>query len=334
VKVLLRAGADAKSYRDSDGCSALHIATAAGHISIAKALHAAGADLGMRTGDGSTALIWATVNEKPQSVRWLLANGADPNASVSDTPIGGGLCCLPLNVHGRTTALYHAAHYNLPELVKLLLAGGAHVNERTVHCWRHTHSKDVDTGGRTALQVTAQAGHLACAELLLAAGADVRALDNNNFEPLHWALLSEDTSPGCLAVARAIIDAEQRSSSSSSSSSRSSSTGRRGTGPLLNCVLWRCKTVAAVQMLLSKGARVEESMVGGYNSLHGAAAYGQPAPVICMLVKAGADPTALDDAGETPAQVAEREGNTLAAQLLTRAARDYKPGGAAITVRR
>jgi ankyrin repeat protein len=329
--VLLRAGADAKSYRDSDGCSALHIATAAGHISIAKALLAAGADLGLRIGDGSTALIWATVNERPQSVRWLLANGADPNASVSDTPLGGGICCLPLNVHGRTTALYHAAHYKQPELVKLLLAGGANVNERTVHCWRHTHSKDIDTGGRTALQVAAQSGHLACAELLLAAGADVRALDNNNFEALHWALLSEDNSPGCLAVAKAIIEAEQRSSSSN----RSSGTGRRGTGPLLHCVLWRCKTVAAVQMLLSKGATVDETMEpGGYNPLHSAACYGQPVSVICMLIKAGADPTALDDAGETPAQVAEREGNTLAAQLLARAARDYKPGGAAITVRR
>jgi ankyrin repeat protein len=53
-----------------------------------------------------------------------------------------------------------------------------------------------------------------------------------------------------------------------------------------------------------------------------------------MLIKAGADPTALNDAGETPAQVAEREGNTLAAQLLARAARDFKPGGAALAVRR
>jgi ankyrin repeat protein len=243
VKLLLRSGADAKTYRDADGCSALHIATAAGHVAIAKALHAAGADLSFRTGDGSTALIWAVINEKPATVRWLLANGADPNASVIDTPQGGGVCCLPLNVHGRSTALHHAVHYNLPELVELLLAGGAHVDERTVHCWRHTHGSDLNTGGRTPLQMAAQTGTLACAELLLAAGADVRALDANDFEPLHWALLSEDTSPEALAVAAAIIDAEQRSSSSRGRSSSSSSTGRRGTGPLLQCLLWRCKSV-------------------------------------------------------------------------------------------
>jgi ankyrin repeat protein len=56
--------------------------------------------------------------------------------------------------------------------------------------------------------------------------------------------------------------------------------------------------------------------------LHVAAAHKLTAPVLCLLIKAGVDLRALNDDGETAAEVASSNGNTLAAALLTRAAAD------------
>jgi ankyrin repeat protein len=43
---------------------------------------------------------------------------------------------------------------------------------------------------------------------------------------------------------------------------------------------------------------------------------------MCLLIKAGVDLHAVNSDGKTAAQVAADSGNTLAAALLTRAARD------------
>ena len=63
---------------------------------------------------------------------------------------------------------------------------------------------------------------------------------------------------------------------------------------------------------------------GGNNSLHAAAVIGKPVPLICALIKEGVDPTATNNAGQTPADMASEAGYTLQATLLNRAAEDAR----------
>ena len=46
--------------------------------------------------------------------------------------------------------------------------------------------------------------------------------------------------------------------------------------------------------------------------------------VLCLLLKAGSDPTAENNAGSTPAQTARLEGQDMAAVLLERAEQDWR----------
>jgi ankyrin repeat protein len=53
-----------------------------------------------------------------------------------------------------------------------------------------------------------------------------------------------------------------------------------------------------------------------------AALQGASSGVLCMLLKAGADPLAVNKQRLTPVQLAHRQGHTAAAALLQRAAED------------
>ena len=62
----------------------------------------------------------------------------------------------------------------------------------------------------------------------------------------------------------------------------------------------------------------------GNNALHAAARDGKAVPLICALIKEGVDPTAINDAGQTPAETAREAGHTLHVTLLDRAADDKR----------
>jgi ankyrin repeat protein len=75
--------------------------------------------------------------------------------------------------------------------------------------------------------------------------------------------------------------------------------------------------------LTNTGADVRSAMPGsGDTPLHFAARKGHPVPAICLLIKAGADLTALNREGQTPAQAAAAAGHELLESLLNRAARE------------
>jgi ankyrin repeat protein len=84
----------------------------------------------------------------------------------------------------------------------------------------------------------------------------------------------------------------------------------------------KCAQPVHLKLLLAAGADVHKTTNRGNTALHVAAVHKFAAPVICLLIKAGVDLHALNSAGKTAAQVAADSGNTLAAALLTRAARD------------
>jgi ankyrin repeat protein len=62
----------------------------------------------------------------------------------------------------------------------------------------------------------------------------------------------------------------------------------------------------------------------GDTCLHAAVVRKHPVPVVCLLIKAGADLHAVNSSGKTAAQLAHDEGYTLIEQILNRAAQQQE----------
>ena len=114
-----------------------------GHTEVVVELLNAGASPNVRTGDGTTALREATVNNQEDVVRILLEHGADVNAKE--------------DIFG-TTCLMEAARVGSVPIVKLLLQHGADVNA-------------MEDTGFTALTEASLRGHLTVVNLLKQYGA-------------------------------------------------------------------------------------------------------------------------------------------------------------------
>lgn len=137
VRLLLQQGA--KQQVPGVGMTALHYAAQFGHVEVAQAFAAAGADLNAHDEKGATPLHLAAGFNQPATLRWLLEHGADVHAE---------------DAFG-TTALEQAAMTGRDELVNLLLKAKAdpgHFNH----------------GGITAAQGAEQRGHKELAERLYA----------------------------------------------------------------------------------------------------------------------------------------------------------------------
>jgi len=98
--------------------------------------------------NGRRALNWAAINNRAAAIRFLLAHGAEVEAT---------------NLTG-FTALHHAAEYGSLDAARVLLAAGADP--------RHTNFEGVTPLARARLE-----GHLDVAELLEAAERGVRPKD-------------------------------------------------------------------------------------------------------------------------------------------------------------
>jgi ankyrin repeat protein len=111
----------------------------------------------------------------------LLANGADVNAKEQ---------------WGGQTALMWAAAQQQPAMIRALLEHGARVDEvGRAHDWQRWQSseprlKQLHVGGFTPLLYAARAGCVACAEELVAGGADLEVGDPRGITPLIMALLN------------------------------------------------------------------------------------------------------------------------------------------------
>jgi ankyrin repeat protein len=133
---------------------------------------------------GQTALMWAVSQKHPDVVKTLLAHGADIQArskvwsEVMAVPPHGHLDYNRAIPHGGETALMFAARVGDLESARLLVAGGAHVDDR-------------DAWGVSTTALAAHAGYGDLVEFLLEKGADPNAAQAG-FSALHVAIMHRD----------------------------------------------------------------------------------------------------------------------------------------------
>jgi uncharacterized protein len=99
VEELLGLGVDI-SVRNADGCNALWLACYNGSHAIIGRLIAAGIAIDNQNGNGATCLMYVSSNSKPDLVRLLLDQGADPGLKNFDDfsalDLAASLACMKL----------------------------------------------------------------------------------------------------------------------------------------------------------------------------------------------------------------------------------------------
>lgn len=201
---LLAAGVDANATFLADSETALMLAARAGSADGVKLLLDAGANIEAKDSlRQTTALSWAAENRHPAVVALLLARGADTKAaSLVVIPKGRNaaadgdeidLSPLPPNANakGGVTALMVATREGSLEIMKMLLDGGADINQQSGN-------------GSTSLLIAVQNGNADTARLLLERGADVNIATAKGWTPLFMAVKARTRERG--TVPSPVID--------------------------------------------------------------------------------------------------------------------------------
>ena len=192
VSRLLDAGADVSLANDY-GVTPMGLAAEVAHTEILKLLLEAGADADSPNPEGQTALMAVARTGNVKAARLLLDHGAAVDAQES---------------WGGQTALMWASARRHPEMMELLISNGADVDARSIHrdYQRHVTAegrpKSLDSGGFTPLLYAARENCVACADVLLASGADIDLPDPDGVSPLNVAIMNANWD-----LARKLIEA-------------------------------------------------------------------------------------------------------------------------------
>ncbi|KAG2465807.1 TNKS1 protein, partial [Polypterus senegalus] len=178
VSLLLCQGADPNA-RDNWNYTPLHEAAIKGKIDVCIVLLQHGADPNIRNTDGKSALDLADPSAKAVLTgEYKKDELLEAARSGNEEKLMALLTPLNVNCHAsdgrKSTPLHLAAGYNRVRIVQLLLQHGADV-----------HAKD--KGGLVPLHNACSYGHYEVTELLLKHGACVNAMDLWQFTPLHEA---------------------------------------------------------------------------------------------------------------------------------------------------
>jgi ankyrin repeat protein len=254
MKALLDHGANVNA-RSAAGATALMWAAA--DPAKVRLLVERGADVKAASESGRTALMLAAMSDQSaETVRLLLARGADPKALDRD----------------QTSTLNAAASGNDTDSVRLLLNAGAPVNQGNV-------------AGNTPLMNAASNGNLEAVKLLLAAGADVNAqaaapgqqvkngtIDLGRFTPLILA-----SAYGPASVVKALLDAGANVNAKEA----------RGMTALMYSAATDHGDIEIARLLMARGADLNVKSNAGETALDWANK-GGPTPLAALLKKAGA----------------------------------------------
>jgi ankyrin repeat protein len=178
---------------------------------------------------------------------------------------------------------------------------------------QHVPVTAVEPDGSTALHAAARHDNLEVADLLIAAGANVKAATRYNITPLSLAC-----GNGNAAMIERLLNA----------GADPNSTSEEGQTALMTAAL--TGKVEAVKLLLARGAKVNVAEPNqGQTALMWAASEGRTAAAQ-MLIEFGADVKAKSKGGFTPLLFAIRNGHEAAVRALLAQgadANDVAPGG-------
>ncbi len=208
-----------------DGTTALHWAVRTDDLETADLLIRAGAKISAANHDGATPLLLASINGNAAMLERLIKAGADPNAALTkygDTALmmaartgkadavkvllDRGAKVNTKETWGDTTALMWAVSELHPAVVKMLIDHGADVNARSkfvpsttgrgfegttpVESKSGQSAEEHASGLLSPLMFAAREGDLESAHLLVAAGADVNAIDGDGKDVLGLAIFN------------------------------------------------------------------------------------------------------------------------------------------------
>jgi ankyrin repeat protein len=286
--------------RREDGKTALMLAAARGHKSLAILLLSAGAIIDEWDRGGETALILAAANGHESVVNLLLKSGAEVDRS------GNG-----------KTALMSAAAHGHESVVNLLLQRGAKVDQRGMD-------------GETSLTLAAAGGHESIVNLLLEGGGEVNG----------WTLVEAPLNSAAANGHESIVNLLLERGAEVNQWNRNGETPLRlaaanGHESVVNLLLKKGAkfdqlsldgetplTLAAtnghepvVNLLLERGADVDEWSWHGETPLMLAAVNGHE-PVVNLLLERGAKVDQHSRYGETPLILAAANGHESVVDLL------------------
>ena len=301
----LEEGADVHVRYEHDNTVLHHAASL--DAAVTTLLLEAGTQVNARNNTGRTPLHWAAANRNSATVAALLEAGADPGPVgtgwIDDPPCDFsrlGLLgrvppetvrdCLQTGIQAdrpiwfdRAPLLYLAEKQMdrdraAPEKIALFLEAGADPNTR-------------NRNGDTPLHIVARGGARAdvVADALLAAAADVNARNHEGWTPLHNAARArggDTTLLRLLLQAGADVDARTQLGETPLHLATAGQRHRNA---------WQDRA-EFITALLEAGAEVNARTNDGQTPLHVALQADRPAAAM-RLLEAGADPAALDGAG-------------------------------------
>jgi ankyrin repeat protein len=235
VRALLDRKADVNAPQ-TDGTTALHWAVRADDLETAELLIGAGANVSAANRDGATPLLLAAINGNAAILEKLIAAGADPNAPLTKygdtalmmaartgktdaikTLLDHGAKVNAKETWGDTTALMWAVAERHAPAAKMLIARGAEANARSKFVPSTTGrgfegttpaaskpsqaAEEFASGLLTPLMFAAREGDVESARVLVAAGADVNAVDGDGKNALALAIFN-----GNYEVASFLVD--------------------------------------------------------------------------------------------------------------------------------
>ena len=288
VKSLAASAADV-NVRGERQTTPLMYAGAFGSLEAMRVLMDAGADVNAHNDFNATALMWS-VNE-PAKVQLLVEHGANVNAKSKT---------------GRTPLMLAAMQPGSDEVVDLLLKKGA-------------DPLAVDEDGMTFLAAASNGFNPRQVRLALKRGADANQQDSVGLTPLMNA-----TANGDLESVKLLLQHH----ADVNLVSKPESSGKVKNGPIQLGKFTALLLATAygppelVQELLDAGAKTDARDVRGMTALHFAvSSESQDPKIVKLLLKAGVDPAAKTNAGETAAEWAAKFGHPeITALLPTRAA--------------
>jgi len=220
VQKLLAGGADPNQTVLSQSETPLMFAARSGNVDSVKALLDKGAQVDATEKlRGSTALMWAAEQAHPEVLKLLLARGAKPDAKTNvavavgrggggnsknkakaapEAPVAAAKAKAPIDDddpdafarppaggNGAITALILATREGSLESMKVLLDGGAPINQQSAN-------------GNTALIVAAMNGNAEAINFLLERGADVNIANLTGWTPLYLTVKARTMEKGTM----------------------------------------------------------------------------------------------------------------------------------------